>query len=187
MSDLRTATRIATVVMLALSAIAQTQSAAEPPIPRFEDYPVAEIFSGTPVAPVLATPQQRLFRTMIRTGVTAGRGVYRDGKEQAGPNFAGQYIIMTWNCGSPCMMMAIVDAKTGAVYNSPMTNDLQMSWLDGGPWLPQVQFRRNSRLVIMIPVPAMARRPIFTHYFLWKENRWTPKSSVRAERFADRV
>jgi hypothetical protein len=155
--------------MLALNAIAQTKTSPQPPTPRFEDYPITEVFRGTPAAPVLATPQQRLFRTMIRTG---GQGAYGDGKAEPGPNFAGHYIIVTWNCGSPCTMMAIVDAVTGTVYNSPMTNNLQMSWLDGGPWLPQVQFRRNSRLVIMTPVPAMAKRPIFTHYFLWKDNQW---------------
>lgn len=34
-----------------------------------------------------------------------GRGRWRTGKAvpAPGPNFAGQYIIVTWGCGSPCL------------------------------------------------------------------------------------
>ena len=36
--------------------------------PRFEDYPVVEIFKGIPAAPILATAEQRMYRTRIRNG-----------------------------------------------------------------------------------------------------------------------
>lgn len=157
-------------LMTTLTSAAQTTS----PVPRFEDYPVTEIFQGTPVGPILATADQRLFRTRIREGVTKGIGVERDGGlERPGPNFSGHYIIVTWGCGSPCIMMAIVDAKNGKVYRSPMTDSLQVSWLDGGPWLPRVQFRLDSRLMILTPTPALAKGPIYIHYFVWQGNRWT--------------
>ncbi len=173
MSDSRAGLPMAVTLALALTAVAQTNTPqTTAPIPRFEDYPVSEIFRGTPAAPLLVTPEERLFRTRIRNGVSKGEGVLRDEKEQLGPNFAGHYIIVTWTCGSPCIMMAIFDALTGKVYNSPMTQGLQMSWLDGGPWLPDVEFRSNSMLMIMSPEPAMARGAIYTHYFLWQENRW---------------
>ena len=156
---------------ISLSAWAQDTSASNPP--QFEDYPVTEIFKGKPVAPVPATAEQRLYRTRIREGVSMGIGVERDGKEdQPGPNFAGHYIIITFGCGSPCILMAMVDAVTGKVYNSPMAQGLQMSWLDGGPWLPKVEFRQNSRLLIMEPCPNLARGPIYTHYFVCENNRW---------------
>ena len=29
------------------------------------------------------------------------------------PNFAGQYIIISWGCGSPCQMHAVIDSKIG--------------------------------------------------------------------------
>jgi hypothetical protein len=83
------------MVAISLSAGAQDTSATNPP--RFEDYPVTEIFKGKPVAPVLATAEQRLYRTRIREGVSRGVGVERDGKEdQPGSNFAGHYIIITF-------------------------------------------------------------------------------------------
>ncbi len=82
---------VATSIVLALPAKAQ----AKPSTLRFEDYHVTEIFRGTPVAPILVTADQRLFRTRIWEGVAKGLGVLRDGREQAGPNFAGHYIVVT--------------------------------------------------------------------------------------------
>lgn len=67
--------------------------------PRFEDYPVFDVFSGTPAAPILSTPEEKRYRTMIREGVSKGWGVFRDGKEQAGPNFAGHFIAIVWGVG----------------------------------------------------------------------------------------
>src|ERR1700722_6281073 len=108
--------RLATVaIVIALSAATQSQEPKQTvsPLPRFEDYLVTDIFHGTPAAPHLTTPTGRMYRTVIREGVAKGIGVIRDGKEQAGPNFAGHYIVITWGCGSPCGMMAIEDALTG--------------------------------------------------------------------------
>lgn len=174
MSDLRPGVLLASAFMTALAALAQTKTPLQTsdPIPRFEDYPVEEIFRGIPATPLLVTREEQSFRTRIRNGVSTGEGVFREGKEQPGPNFAGHYIIEEWACGSPCLMMAIVDAVTGKVYNSPMTQGLQRSWLDGGPWLPEVEFRRDSRLMIMTPEPALAKVPIYTHYFVWDDNQW---------------
>ena len=86
------ATRWSTVVLvMSLSAVAQTKAPTQSAVhvPRFEDYLVTDIFHGTPAAPQLTTPTERLFRTRIREGVTKGLGVMREGKEQLGPNFAG--------------------------------------------------------------------------------------------------
>ncbi len=69
--------------------------------PRFEDYRVSEVFNGQPSPPILATPEQRMFRTRITDGVSKGWGVLRDGREGStpGPNFAGHYIAIQWGCG----------------------------------------------------------------------------------------
>jgi hypothetical protein len=57
---------------------------------------------------------------MIRQGVAKGWGVFRDGKEKVGPNFAGHYIVVQWGCGTSCVMMVIVDALTGKIYDIPL-------------------------------------------------------------------
>lgn len=38
------------------------------------------------------------------------------------PNFAGHYIIVSWGCGSPCQMNAIIDVRTGKTMASMNTS-----------------------------------------------------------------
>lgn len=109
---------------LAMSAWAQTPSS---PFPKFEDYPVKEIFKGIPAEPVLTTPEELKFQAVIVEGVSKGWGVFdgTTGKEMTGPgpNFAGHYILVSFGCGEAdlihCLQIAIVDATTGRVYPPP--------------------------------------------------------------------
>jgi len=122
--------------------------------PRFEEYPAAEMFKGTPVDPQLSTLEERRYRTVIRNGVTKGWGVEdgETGKEilGRGPDFAGHYFIITWGCGSPCLMAAVVDAKTSRVYPPPFHHGPGHSYFQV-PWaFPEraLEYRLNSRLLI---------------------------------------
>lgn len=168
---------LTSAVLTALGAAAQER--AHPP--RFEDYPVTPTFKGTPAAPVLLTPNQRLYRTRIREGVANGVGVLRDGVEQPdnerpGPSFAGHYIVVAWGCGSLCQMMAVIDAATGRVYNPPLSKDLDTQNLYDGRSLPspaQVEFRLDSALMIVKANPDPSKvRTNYVHYFLWENNQW---------------
>ncbi len=169
---------VAAAAVMSLAAAAQGPS----PLPRFEDYPVNEIFSGPPASPILVTADQRRFRTRIREGVAKGTGVLRDGKEQPGPSFAGHYIVVTWACGSPCEMIAIVDAATGKVYSPPISEGFLLPPLPAAvpgaadsfiPWPAGVAFRQNSNLVIVKANPDPSKgRTNYAHYFLWENNRW---------------
>jgi hypothetical protein len=174
------ATQWAAVALLtALGAVAQSQARKQTAVhvPRFEDYLVTDIFHGIPADPQLTTPAERLFRTRIRDGVTKGLGVMREGREQPGSNFAEHYIVIEWGCGSPCGMMAIVDAMKGKVYSPPISlkgfllpplplkvpgdSDAFM------PWVVQVEFRLNSDLMIVKANPDSSKgRDNYTHYFL---------------------
>jgi hypothetical protein len=136
---------------LALWALAQNSTV----VPRFEDFAVAETFAGRPIAPVLGTSEERRYQTVIRRGVAKGRGVKdgATGKELAvaEPNFAGHYVIVTWGCGSPCLMAAIVDLKTGRVFPPPFHHGpghayFQVPW--AFPAEPPLAYRLNSRLLI---------------------------------------
>lgn len=124
-------------------------------LPRFEDFPARDVFIGIAANPRLTTAEERRFRTVIRQGVMKGWGVADGitGKEMAGPgpNFAGHYIIVTWGCGSPCLMAAIVDLKTGHVYPPPFHHGpghsyFQVPW--AFPMEPPLSFRLDSRLLI---------------------------------------
>jgi len=68
-----------------------------------------------------------------------------------GPNFAGHYVIVTWGCGSPCLMAAIVDLETGRVlpppfYHGPGHSYFQVPW--AFPMAPALAYRLDSRLLI---------------------------------------
>ena len=80
---------------------------ASAPLPKFEDFRVNEIFKGTPANPLLETRFARLYRTNIRNAA------------KEGPNFAGHCTIAEWGCGSNCGQMAVIDEKTGHVFEGP--------------------------------------------------------------------
>jgi hypothetical protein len=165
---------------------AQTHSNA---LPRFEDYPATETFAGRPVTPKLATPLDQRYSNQIRDGVENGYGVFRDGKEQKGPNFAGTWIAIQWGCGTPCLRMAIVDARSGDLYYPPFSIngigarsfDLPLLMIgDSLPQNPEVEFQPNSNLMIIKATPNRAgRHPSYTYYFLWRQKRWTLLRKVR--------
>ncbi len=69
--------------------------------------PRSEVFKGTPASPRFKTPGQRNYRTMIR--LTAEKG----------SNFAGHFAVAEWGCGTACVQMAIVDVRSGDVYEGP--------------------------------------------------------------------
>jgi hypothetical protein len=164
--------------MAALMAI-RLPAAAQAKAPRFEDYPVAEIFEGTPATPILVTADQRMFRTRIREGVAKESCV--TGRNSPG-RILQDYIVVTWACGSPCGMMAIVDAVTGKVYNPPISEGFLLPSLPAAvpdqpdsfvPWAAEVAFRRNSNLMIVKANPYPSKgRTNYVHYFLWENNRW---------------
>ena len=103
----------------------------QPALPRFEDYPSIEAFTGRP-APALieSTRYGRMFGTRLREGA------------RQGPNFAGAFTVVVWGCGSSCQIVAVVDARTGAL------SEQTLRTTNG------VAFRRASRLFIADPVHA---------------------------------
>ncbi len=123
-------------ILLAVLVLAHTNlavAAEGPTKPRFSDYPMALTFSGN-VAPVdlFSDPDARRFHTRLTEGV------------KGGPNFADHFILVTWECGTDCNIIAVIDAKTGAV-------------TFGGGFDAGISFRRDSRLVILNPEEVVAQ------------------------------
>lgn len=130
------------------------------PLPKFEDFKVTEVFKGVPALPILSTPRQRLYRTMIRLGAK-GRST-----------FAGHFKIAGWGCGSSCMGFAIVDSKTGQVFDTPFEyyewNDLVLNSdydTDYGPTMENISSRSDSRLLIIRGCPE--EKNCGTYYYEW--------------------
>lgn len=112
--------------------------------PQFEDFPAPADFKGKPAAPKVERASDRMFRTKIRDGASAG------------PNFAGKFTIVQWGCGAGCVQTVVVDAASGAIYHLPSAelpceagNDatcpLSVSCQTGEPFA----FRKNSQLLVV--------------------------------------
>lgn len=151
------------------------QEAAEKP-PRFDDYRVNEKFIGQPAEPRLATSRQRSFRSKIREAA------------QSGANFAGHYRLATWGCGSSCVSGALIDLKTGTVYELPFeTIDVaaRFRFDDGSDSrderLEPVDLRANSRLLILHGCLTESER-CAAHYYEWTGTQFRLVRSYAAHR-----
>jgi hypothetical protein len=144
----------AAAALLAAASLVLAQSSS----PRFEDYPAAPAFTGKPAPPKLGAAHHRLFRSMIRAGAAQG------------PNFAGHYTIALWGCGSSCGSMAVVDAKTGRVFDGPFGILGSMGLLrypdDPSGQAPPLTYRLDSRLLIVRGCPEDDR--CGAYYYEWK-------------------
>jgi hypothetical protein len=134
-------------------------------LPRFEDYPVKERFSGKAAPVDLAShPDAPQFRTRLRE------------QARTGPNFAGHFTVVDWGCGSPCQQQAIVDARNGRVF---MPEDLSTSY---GVW-----YRLDSKLLITDPVDHEIAKDfgdgwpdwLVTRYFVWEGGRLKEVGATR--------
>lgn len=134
---------------LAVAATASTTSAAQSPrVPAFADFHVDSTYHG-PVAPVnlKSNPRAPRFRTVLRQG--AGTG----------PNFAGHLTVVAWGCGTSCIEIALVDARSGRVFTSPV----------GAGY--GVDYKLDSRLLVIDRVPCAdtvdAGVPDYAYFMEW--------------------
>ena len=111
-------------VFLASFALAQARRP-----PRFEDLPVTRQYRGVPAHPDFSTNSgSRRFHTRTTEGA------------RAGPNFAGEWTIITWGCGTSCQSGLMVSARTGRIVDLPR------------PMSRGAVYRKSSRLLILDPV-----------------------------------
>ncbi len=139
----------ACALILSLAATAQS------PAPLFSAFSVAERYNGPPATPVLRSAQQRKFRAQI----------LKAAKQPA--DFAGHYKIADWGCGSSCVSIAVIDLKTGSVYDGPFSilgYGSPQSYEGGDDWL---EFHVSSRLLVARGCPE--DKNCGTYYFEWQD------------------
>jgi len=130
------------VCFLTLTAAAQDGAT-----PDFKDY-AAPAFKGRAAALKLTTREARSYRTRLREG--ARRAV----------NFAGQYKLHTWSCGTGCLQTAFIDAKTGEVFFPEELNGFIVCFYqpEAVESLEEaLQFQKGSRLIVMSGYPTSER------------------------------
>lgn len=79
------------------------------PTHQYSEFPSGTVYTRHPAKAVIDTRRDHRYRTRIRQAA----------KDKV--NFASQYTISTWGCGTGCEMGVAVDAITGKVVWLPMT------------------------------------------------------------------
>jgi hypothetical protein len=87
-------------------------------LPKFEDFPLKEIFTGKPAAVDFSNDPQA--KKLNETGGANGacKGLIT-GEVAKGPNFNGHYRVIDWSCGTNCRSVLIVDVANGGIAYSP--------------------------------------------------------------------
>lgn len=124
-------------------------------IPKFEDH-AAAVWNGRKRALNLSShPDARMFRTRLREAWTGG------------VNFAGQFIVTYWGCGTGCVQGAIIDARTGKVYFPDELQGMGFGVLgfdiEGEP----MEYRKESKLFVIRGVTADNEDP-GTTWLVWE-------------------
>lgn len=131
-------------------------------MPAFEAFPAEDIYDGKPAKPVLEPdddPDSRDSRAILDT---ANRK----------PDFAGHYTFALWSCGSSCFGAALVDARTGEVFDTPFSG-FAYGYIYGvgiQDTFEPLQYRRDSRLLIATRCPQ--ERRCGTRAYEWDGKRF---------------
>ena len=144
--------------LLSIAAVLCAQTAK---LPSFDEYKVSETYKGKPAEPRLTTAFAREFGPAIREGAAKG------------PNFAGNFSIVQWGCGSDCIQMAVIDEKSGTVFRGPfgtLAFSAELIWHGNGPEADRfepVSFRLDSGLLVVRGCPEENERNCAWFYHEW--------------------
>jgi hypothetical protein len=145
--------------------VAVAPAGAQGGAPRFEDYAVRGTYAGPSHAPVIATRDEREFRTRLREGA------------EEKPNFAGHYVVALWGCGSGCVMGGVIDAKTGKVTMIPFT---LCCWdVEQPDDFEPVVFRVDSSLIVFDGARDENEADKGKHYYAFEGGRFKELKTVK--------
>jgi hypothetical protein len=122
-------------------------------VPQYRDYPVVRTHFG-PNAPLVLTKQTIMYRTRLREAA----------REE--PNFAGNYVLTYWGCGTACVMGAVIDAATGEIIWLPFSI---CCFASVDPGFQPINFKPNSRLVVFAGL-RNEQQPMGAHFY-WFDGR----------------
>ncbi len=123
-------------------------------LPQFSDY-FERIYSGRVNAPDLNShPDARSYRTRLRN---AAKGQV---------NFAGEYILATWGCGTNCLTGALTNARTGQVVFLPGT----ICCWDYDRQNP-IDYRADSALIVFTGL-INEQEPAGTYYYELRQGQF---------------
>jgi hypothetical protein len=146
-------------------------------VPKFEDYPVADIFKGKPAPLQPLTSEEKAASPVILKAIETGS--WPDKTKSRVPNFAGHYYVVEGPNAPDYAQVIIVDLVTGRIFQPPFAGK-------GGPSasyfsIPAdpfnfsgMEFRLNSRLVVLPRTSPVRAAGYSTYRFLWEDDKWSP-------------
>ena len=105
--------------------------------PTFAQYAAKKMTSKIAAVDLKSHRQANEYRTRLRDAA------------KSGVNFAGNFVIATWGCGTRCGQGAVIDAKTGAVYFPDELGVYSRPWGDWAGDKETLEYKANSRLLIL--------------------------------------
>jgi hypothetical protein len=131
-------------------------------MPSFEAFPAENIYDGKPAQPVLEPdddPDSRESQAVLETA-------------NSKPDFAGHYTFALWSCGTSCFGAALVDARTGDVFDTPFLGFSYGYVYRVGiqDTFEPLQYRLDSRLIIATGCPQ--ERRCGTRAYEWDGKRF---------------
>jgi hypothetical protein len=146
------------VVIFAIAALAAAVPAQGQPkehTPRFADYPVTKLSHLRVAKPKVAASWHEQLRLRLQDKVD----------DSSRTNFAGRYFLAVVGCGTACVWSAIVEPKTGETVVLPMVS----SWRDTHKKFKGVDFRHNSRLIVLSGERDDKEGDMGRHYYVFED------------------
>ena len=95
-----------------------------------------------------SNPLAKTYRTLIRNEM------------KQGPNFASQYRVAVWGCGTSCSQFAVVNLTNGRVITLSGLDGVSGANFDADGFLPHTEsqsldfrFKKDSRLLVLVGAP----------------------------------
>jgi len=147
------------IILLAIFGLCAVSMADDEPLMalKFEQYPAKKIYKGKPAPPILKDKNAKLYKTSIREGATDG------------PNFAGEYTIVTHGCGACCNGFFIVSARTGKVYKRPFIVACHYEKGVPGYGVAELNYQLDSKLLIVRG--SRDDKGGGEYYYLWEKDQ----------------
>jgi len=105
----------------------------------------------------------------------------------AGAKFAGHYAVGEWGCGTGCTQTAVVDVRTGAVYEGPfgMLPKGSINYAAGSEDEELgIFYQLNSRLLVAVGCPSF-RENCGTYSYEWTGTRFKQVRMVPMKRLTE--
>ena len=125
------------LVLLAITVLCASTALAQSKTPTFARYRVRVSKPGNISVDLKSHKRANTFRTNLRNAA------------KAGVNFAGNFVLANWGCGTNCSETAIIDARTGKVFFPAELEGAGFGFCELPDDAEPIVYKPDSRLLIL--------------------------------------